>query len=156
MLKSKNAAIDIEGLGGTLIIMVVGAIVILLFFLYISFEQSQKGKDAEISFENLNVDYNLNYFLRLETDEGKSIIDLIRESNTNKDYTKLKSLSDQFFNDIYDPLGLSYDLVINGKSISSVIFGEYVVSSSAKIPTANKQVLDIDLIVGKPTPIITP
>lgn len=149
MRKSKTGAVAIEELVGILIVTIFVVILLLYFHITNIFNQSQKQKQTEISFEDLNTNYNLNYFLHLPVDDNKIVADLVSEEYISNEYSQLKTLADEFFSKIYDTRRLSYDITIGEKKINYVKFDEVPSSSVIEIPITTKQSLKVKLDVGK-------
>lgn len=148
MLKIKKGGLAVEELPGILFVMFVAVIVIFAFYIIIAFNQSHKQKQVEASFGNLNANYNLNYFLRLQLEDNKNIIDLISDAYLKKEYEQLKTLSSNFFGDIYYTKSLRYDILIDGKSMNSESF-IIEASSTIPIPIITKESQKVELVVGK-------
>ena len=155
MYRHKKGALAIEEVTGVLIVMFVAVIVVFAFYIYNSISESHRQKQIVAAIDDLSADYNLNYFLRLQTEDNKIISDLINDAYINNDYSKLKSLSDIFFNEIYDKQGFGYSVTIGKKTITSTNLAEILTSSRAQIPLINGETLNVELSIGQPVAIIS-
>ena len=155
MYRHKKGALAIEEVIGVLIVMFVAVIVVFAFYIYNSISESHRQKQVGIAIDDLSADYNLNYFLRLQTEDNKITSDLINEAYINNDYSKLKYLSDNFFNEIYDKQGFGYSITIGKKNITSANLAEVLTSSRVQIPLINGETLNVELSVGQPVAIIS-
>ena len=149
MFKSKRGGVASEEIVGVIVVFFFAIIAIFAFIIADNINQSSKQKQVEASFEDLKADYNLNYFLRLQPENDKTLAEMINEAYTKNDYGQIKILFNKFFGDIYNTQGLNYDLVIGGKNLNHVLFTENVADSLAQIPLRTKQSLNVELIVGK-------
>lgn len=149
MNSSKKAGLAIEEVVGMLTVMFVAALFIFGYYQYESFKEEKKQKQVEIYFEDIDINYNLNRFLGWHLEDNRIVADLINEAIIKNDYRQLKKIADGLFNDIYTQRGLKYDLIINSKSLNSVVFIKKTARNSIKIPTFDKQVQEVELIVGR-------
>ena len=145
---SKKAGLDAEELPGILTVMVLFVILVLVFYVINFFDQLQKQKQVEISFKELNANFNLNYFLLFQLEGDTTIADLISQAYLNNNYEQLKTLFNKFFGEIYDKQGLSYDLIIDGINMNSVNFVGKVTESSIQVPIINKRAITVKLLIG--------
>lgn len=148
MFNSKKGLFASDQLAGALIIMFIATIAIFIFYSCNILDQSKRQKQVEVSFEDLNVDYNLASFLRFKVDGDKTIADLISESYLNNDYEKLREIFNKFFADIYDVKGMSYDLIIDDRSINSINFIGLITKSSIQVPIMTEKVINVELVIG--------
>ena len=154
MCRHKKGALAIEEAIGVLIVLIVAVLVIFVFYIYNGISESHRQKQVEIAIVDLSADYNLNYFLRFQTKDGKIVSDLINEAYINNDYSKLESLSDNFFNEIYNKQGFGYSITLGKKIIASANLAEILTSSRVQIPLINGETLNVELLVGQPVAII--
>jgi len=148
VFKAKKGLFASDELAGLLVLMFVAIIAIFAFYIGNVLDQSKKQKQVEVSLDDLNVDYNLVSFLHFKYDEDKTIVDLISESYLNNDYEKLRDVSNKFFAGIYNEKGISYDLIIEDRSINSINFVGLIIQSSVQIPTMAEKVINVELVIG--------
>ena len=149
MLDSKKGGIDAEELPGLFVLILFLLVLILVLFSLNYLNESKKQQQVKISFEDINANHNLDYFLQLSVD-NKIVADLVSESYLNNNYEKLKMVSNQFFSQIYSPNSpIGYDILINGKSLNSAEFEDEIAKSTSHIPLINGEVLRIELHVGE-------
>ncbi|MBS3098545.1 hypothetical protein J4209_07170 [Candidatus Woesearchaeota archaeon] len=149
MLDSKKGGIDAEELPGLFVLILFLLVLILVLFSLNYLNESKKQQQVKISFEDINANRNLGYFLQLSVD-NKIVADLVSESYLNNNYEKLKMTSNQFFNQIYSPNGpMGYDISINGKSLNSAEFEDEIAKSTRHIPLINGEIVRIELHVGE-------
>lgn len=156
MCRHKKGALAIEEMTGVLIVMFVAVISIVTFYLYFTISESHRQNQVEVAIDDISANHNLNYFLRLQIEDPKITSDLINEAYLNNDYIKLKSLSDKFFNEIYDKQGLGYSMTLGKKAVTSANFAEILANSRTQIPLINGEALNVELSIGQPVAIISP
>ncbi len=156
MHKSTKGGIAIEELTGVLVVLFVAVILIFAFYIMNIFNQIEKQKLVESSTQNIDIDYNLNYFLRMPIENNQIIADVADQTFINNNYDEFIILESDYFGDIYETQGLNYYITIEGKPINSLEFVDIVENSQVQIPSMTKQVLDIELVTGKQSLIIRP
>ena len=150
MYKSRKAAVSSDEMAGIIIFIIALTLLILLSYAVNYFGQSSKQKKVITSIEEINAQYNLNYFLKLQIEPGKNVADLIGEEKN--DLSKTKALHDKFFNEIYGTKGLDYAMKIDGETISFVNIPGSVAHVVIQIPLLTKQIADIELSIGQYNP----
>ena len=149
MHKSKKAGLPADQLVGALTFMIFFTLLIVLGFAVLSAGKSNEEKKAEDSLENINAEYNLNYFLRLKLEDGKTISDSVGSAYLSNDMSQFRFTSDKFFDDIYGARGLGYDLNIGGKRINSIFFDGSVARAVSQIPLITKDTINVELFAGR-------
>ena len=149
MFKSKKSALNTEDLAGIVIIMFIAGILIFSFTIFNVLSQTKKEKQIEVSLEDLNTNYNFDYFLRSQVEGGKIIADLINEAYLSNEYAKLKALSDEYFKYIGFS-GLSYDIYIGKNSLNSIDLAGILIGSTSQLPLISKEVIEVELAIGEP------
>ncbi len=149
MHRSKKAMLEAEELPGIITLIIIAFISLFIFHSCNSFDQQKKQGQIEASLDQLNVNSNLDYFLRFQVDGDKTIADIISQSYTGNDYQQLKIIFNKYFADIYDSKGISYDLMIGRVTLNSINFIGEVKEASIELPLLNKDTVTITLLVGK-------
>ena len=149
MHNSKKGGIASEEVAGLLIVMFVAAIVFSALYIIDSLKQKQKQQQVETNLEEVNANNNLVYFLRYQVQGDNLVADLINDAYLINNYQQLESIPKNFFGNLYGPRSLSYDVIINGKSMNSVVFLGKPIESNAEIPLFGQGSLKIELYIGQ-------
>ena len=143
---SRKGGVDIEEVPG-----IVAFIVFIVIFLfagsaYASLQNSAQKKGIEATLDSVEAEHNLYAFLNKRLGDNRNMADLINEAYLSNDYSALKLESDKFFGEIYGNLGVSYDLVIGGKSLCTK-FPEDTIRAVAQVPLMTKNSIEVKLVL---------
>lgn len=100
-MSDKKGGIAVEEITGIVIFMF-AAIIAFVFFAACSVSNVKKEyEELKFSKDELEAKKDLNFFLEMDVDEERNVMDLIIESYSKEDYTEFDSITKEHFSDIY-------------------------------------------------------
>lgn len=156
MTRLKKGSLAADQLLGLVVFMLGSSVFMFIFYIFLNLGSIEKQNQIEVSLEDLNSAHNLNYFLSFELGNERIASDLLSEAYISNNYEELIPITNDYFGRHYSSQGLSYSIMLNGKPLGSLDFIEIVANPKAQIPIMNKEILNIELQVGKSGQIIIP
>lgn len=99
MLNKKRGIATGEIIG--LLVFMLGAVTITLFFYGYIISNAQKAyQESKFSKDEIEATKTLNFFLEMDADDERKVVDLTIESYSNEDYTEFDRIAEQHFSPI--------------------------------------------------------
>ena len=149
---NKKGGVAVEEIRGILTFMFVAVVLILLFYGCSVNKIKNEYRELKFSKGEIEAAKALNFFLEIDADEERKVMDLVVESFNNDDYGEFREIVEEHFSSKYDKWRLViYDSKGYQKFNSHVLpsdfeLGALVASSYAQIPILNEDSESIIII----------